>query len=408
MNVAKLIQTQKDYNAAMARIEDIFHAPAGTPEGDELDLLVHLVEVYETDRYPIDPPDPIAAIEFRMEQQGLTPRDLVPYIGSRSKVSEILAGKRAISMSMARALHQHLGISAEVLLQEPGASLEESCEDVAYERFPLAQMVKRGWVEKLTPYKDYAEEMVKSLRERAGGPQVGMNALYRRNEQRRINAKTDRYALQAWCWQVLATANKNPLSNLYQQGSVDLNFLKEIAKLSSVEDGPRLAKDFLAEHGIALITERHLPKTHLDGATLRCVDGRPVVGMTLRYDRIDNFWFTLLHELAHVGRHEGLVENEFLDDMSLRNPKGSSDDLIETEADDWAEEALIPNAIWKHSPARAKPTPMRVVNLASELTIHPAVIAGRVRYERGNYRLLSQFVGNREVRKHFEDEKSTV
>ena len=403
MQDPKPIRTEQDYTEAMQRIEEIFDSAPGTPEGYELELRTYLVEMYERERYPIPAPDPIAAIEFRMEQQGLMPRDLVPYIGSRSKVSEVLAGKRPISMSMARSLHQHLGISAEVLLQEQTASLEESIEDVAYERFPLAQMVKRGWVEKLTPYKDYAEEMVKSLRERAGGPQVGMNALYRRNDQRRINAKTDRYALQAWCWQVLATANENPLSKPYHRGSVDLDFLKEVAKLSSVENGPRLAKDFLAEHGIALITERHLPKTHLDGATLRFADGRPVVGMTLRYDRIDNFWFTLLHELAHVGWHEGLVENEFLDDMSLRNPKGSSDDLIETEADDWAEEALIPKSVWKRSPTHVKPTPMRVVNLASELSIHPAVVAGRVRYEQGNYRLLSQFVGNGEVRGQFED-----
>ena len=133
----KMIRTEEDYRAAMDRIDEIFDAPAGTPEGEELDLLVHLIEVYEAARYPIPLPDPVAAIEFRMEQQELTQRDLIPYIGSRSKVSEVLSGKRQITMRMARALNQHLGISAEVLLQEGGASFDDSLEGVEWERFPL-------------------------------------------------------------------------------------------------------------------------------------------------------------------------------------------------------------------------------------------------------------------------------
>ena len=409
----KMIRTEEDYRAAMDRIDVIFDASADSPEGEELDLLVHLVEVYEAERYPIPLPDPIAAIEFRMEQQGLSQRDLIPYIGSRPKVSEVLSGKRSISMSMARALHKHLGISADVLLQETGTTFEDTetfedlYEGLAFERFPLTEMVNREWVKgdlkHYKPYKDHAEELVRILWGRAGNPPVSMNALYRRNEHRRVNPKTDRYALQAWCWQVLATANENPPFKPYREGAVDLNFLNNVAKLSPLENGPLKAKEFLAEHGIALVIEKHLPRTHLDGATLWSVDDRPVVGMTLRYDRIDNFWFTLLHELAHVGWHQGTTKNEFVDDMSLRKPKRSADVNVETEADDWAERALIPNEIWESSRVRNSPRPMNVINLANELNVHPAVVAGRVRYERDNYRLLSQFVGNREVRKHFEN-----
>ena len=94
MQDPKPIRTEQDYKATMRRIEEIFDSAPGTPEGDELDLLVYLVEKYEEVRYQIPLPDPIAAIEFRMDQQGLTQRDLIPYIGSRSKVSEVLSGKR--------------------------------------------------------------------------------------------------------------------------------------------------------------------------------------------------------------------------------------------------------------------------------------------------------------------------
>ena len=119
----KLIKTEADHQAALARIEAIFDAKPGTPEGDELDLLSTLVEMYEEKAFPIRLPSPVAAIQFRMEQQGLKAKDLIPYIGSASKVSEVLSGKRAPSLTMIRKLVNGLGIPAEVLLQEQGAKL---------------------------------------------------------------------------------------------------------------------------------------------------------------------------------------------------------------------------------------------------------------------------------------------
>jgi len=119
MTITKLIKTEADYQTVMARIEAIFEAKPGTPKGDELDLLVTLVEAYENKTFPLDLPDPIAAIRFRMEQDGLKAKDLIPYLGSASKVSEILAGKRALSLTMLRKVREGLGIPAEVLLKEP-------------------------------------------------------------------------------------------------------------------------------------------------------------------------------------------------------------------------------------------------------------------------------------------------
>ena len=113
----KPIRTEADYNAALAEVERLWGAKSGTPEGDRLDVLATLIEVYEEKHHPMDPPDPIEAIRFRMEQQGLTRRDLEPMIGPRNRVADVLNRKRGLSIEMIRQLHDHLGISAEVLIR---------------------------------------------------------------------------------------------------------------------------------------------------------------------------------------------------------------------------------------------------------------------------------------------------
>ena len=126
--------------------------------------------------------------------------------------------------------------------------------------------------------------------------------------------------------------------------------MREIAQLSVYEDGPRRAQERLAAAGIALVVERHLPRTHLDGAALCLQGGRPVIGLTLRYDRIDNFWFSLMHELAHVGLHLDCDENDlFIDDLSL-----TGGDPLEDEADTLAQDALIPPQLWESNPVRER------------------------------------------------------
>ena len=398
----KPIRTEKDCAAALARIDALMDARPGSAEFDELDVLADLVELYESKHEPIGYPGSVAAIEFRMEQENLSPRDLIPFLGSRAKVSEVLSGKRAITMPMARALHEHLGIPADVLLSEPGVAPGDPLADMEWSRFPINAMVKRGWIpDKLNPASN-AEEIIRDLIDRAGGPDVARAALYRKNDHVRVNAKMDPYALKAWCWQVLAKANGKLPRASYRRGTVTMDFLRKVARESRSEDGPRQAKDLLAKHGIPLVIVQHLPKTYLDGAALRLGDDRPVIGLTLRYDRIDNFWFCLLHELAHVGRHlDNGQGNAFVDDLTLRRAEGAREDPRERQADDWAEEALIPEAAWEASAVKDHPTPMSVMNLANALHIHPAVVAGRVRSERRNYRLLSQFVGTGEVRRQF-------
>ena len=112
----KPIKTEQDYNMSIKRIEQLWGARRDTPEGDELDLLCTLVESYEMKHYPIAPPDPIDAIKFRMEQMGMTKADMVKYLGSQSRVSEILNGKRRLTLKMIKSLYKGLKIPAEILL----------------------------------------------------------------------------------------------------------------------------------------------------------------------------------------------------------------------------------------------------------------------------------------------------
>lgn len=112
----KPIRNDDDLTAAFVRLEAIFQAEEGTPEADEMEVLVTLIEAYENRHYPIAPADPVAAIRFRMEQQGLTPKDLEPYIGSAGRVSEVLNKKRPLSIRMVKRLHDGLSIPYESLM----------------------------------------------------------------------------------------------------------------------------------------------------------------------------------------------------------------------------------------------------------------------------------------------------
>ena len=115
------IHNEQDYERALARIDQLMDAGADTPEGDELEILATLVEAWEDRTFPIGTPDPVTAIRFRMEQQGLSRKDLEPYIGPSGRVAEVFNGKRGLSLRMIRQLHQGLGIPLESLIQ-PAAS----------------------------------------------------------------------------------------------------------------------------------------------------------------------------------------------------------------------------------------------------------------------------------------------
>ena len=113
----KPIRSEADYEAAMAEVERLWGAKLGTPRGDRLDVLATLIDAWEGEHHPMDPPDPIEAIKFRMEQQNLTRKDLEGILGTRTRVAEVLNRRRGLSINMIRRLHEELGIPAEVLIR---------------------------------------------------------------------------------------------------------------------------------------------------------------------------------------------------------------------------------------------------------------------------------------------------
>ena len=275
-----------------------------------------LIQGYESKRVSARPPDPLEAIRFRMEQQRLTQRDLVPFIGSRSKVSEILSGKRPLTLSMIRALHRGLGIPAESLLQEPGTALDEA--DVEWDRFPIREMVARGWVEGVSPRaRCEPEDVVRRFVSALGG-QLALPALYKKSKLR-TGRSLDKHALIAWTLRVAIRARREGPPGRCKLGTVTPDFMREVAQLSWSTRGPLLAQEFLQRHGIALIVEPHLPRTRLDGVAILIDTDQPVVGLTLRYDRLDNFWYALMHELVHVGLHLKTVGESFCDDLDIED-----------------------------------------------------------------------------------------
>ena len=399
MGSIRIIKTDADLEKSRDRVREISQARPGSAEYAELEVLNFLIESYETRSLQESVSDPVSAIRHYMEKEGLAPRDLVPFIGSRSKVSAVLSGKRSLSFTMARALHQHLGIPADLLLLEPSQPQAADGSEPDWGRYPIKDMEKLGWIEKGSDKS--AKEIITKLKSDAGGYDLP-DAFYRKNDHLRMNAKTNIYGIQAWCWQVLATANRNrPLTGSYAEGSVDEDFMREVAQLSRFADGPVRAQRRLREHGIGMEVVRHLPRTYLDGAAIRPPGSSPVIGLTLRFDRVDNFWFTLMHELDHVSQDLDDVTNRtvYVDDLSL---SGSQyEQTPEGRADRIARDTLIPLDVWENSLVRTDPTAMAVMELAQEIRVHPAIIAGRIRYESKDWRRLSQLVGSGKIRSQF-------
>jgi len=284
--INRLIKNEEDHDKALSRIEQLMDAKPGTTEMDELELMTALVEMYEERHFPISWPDPIDAIKFRMEQLGLGQKDMVPFLGTKSKVSEVLNGKRPLTLAMMRGLHKGLGIPAEVLLKEPGGQFPATLPDVEWSRFPVLEMAKRGWVTPVNGIRERAEEVMRPFVEAAGSFDAVPASFFRQGIAGRLNAKANRYAVSAWCMRVSALALKKPLETPFGKEKLTLSALKDIARLSYFKDGPLLAQEYLAKQGVHLIVVRHLNKTCLDGSAMLLPEGNAIIALTLRYDRL--------------------------------------------------------------------------------------------------------------------------
>jgi HTH-type transcriptional regulator / antitoxin HigA len=399
MNI-RPVNSEQAYDEAIQRIETLWGAESDTPGGDELDVLLILVGVYEKENHPVPPPTPIEAITFVMDQKGMKQADLVPYIGSRSKVSEILRGKRTLSLSMIRSLHANLGIPAEILIMD-GLSFPLDGEGVDWNSFPVTEIINRGWVTGLDP-KTQSEEIMRELASQAYADSYFYDHIHACMRQgARRNKKDDPYSVDAWILGVLAQAERVETEVKFDMGVLDKRLIVKVISLSVLKDGPLRAKEFLQSKGIKLVTVPNFDRTYIDGAAMVNKKGEPIIAFSLRYDRLDNFWFTLSHELAHlVLGHVFSAEGQcIIDDLDLRETQ----DDIENEADDLAEESLIPSELWSSHPAHNTHKILDILDLASKCDIHKSIVAGRIRYESKNYRILWPHVGKGVVRRLFLD-----
>jgi HTH-type transcriptional regulator/antitoxin HigA len=358
----RIIKTDEQHRQALeevARLAVKDPAPE-TAEGARLELLAKLVDDYEKARFVFSKPDPIDAIVFRMQEMGLRQKDIADLLGGRNRASEVLSRKRALTLPMIRALHEKLDIPPALLVQEPKAEYAVSAAESALPR----------------------------------QTQV-FGSAHRANLLR----------IQQWLASIRQSADaRADLQGRFRKAHLSVETLRYVSRLSWMPEGPRLAMGFLAERGIALVIEPHPSSTRLDGAALIGRAGAPVIGLTLRQDRLDHFWFTLVHELVHAWKHLDLATHRAIADENLERRAGDAD-AVEREANELAAEILIDKAAWRRSEARLRPSEESIRDFATRMQVSPAIVAGRVRRERGDYTLFARLVGHRKVRAMFPEVK---
>jgi HTH-type transcriptional regulator/antitoxin HigA len=304
---------------------------------------------------------------------------------------------------MIRALTESLGIPTDVLIipvQQTSTS-EVTIDSFDWMKFPFREMQRRGWIPKVEKSSkvDVSRE-VKNFLDQAGSSS-SLIPLYRRNLKGLGASEMEErasYSATAWTARIIqrskpcsAAASKFKIKNLSE------DFFQNFVKLSSRENGPLEAIETLSDIGICVVIEPHLPGTLIDGAALLNSKGQPVIGLTLRFDRVDSFWFTLLHELAHVWKHLNDPNESFVDRIDASDSK----DRLEKEANRIARESIIPRETWTKSAVRLNPSPASIIDLAHSLEIHPALVAGRVRYETGDYTKFSKLLGQGKIKSLF-------
>ena len=397
MSNIKAISNNDEHQEALRLLDSLMERDPepDSDDGQKIKVLAILIEKYESEHFSIDLPTALEAIEHRMDQLDMKPADLVPYIGSASRVSEVLSGKRQLTRNMISKLEEHLEIPATVLLKQSPIATGGLVKRL--DQKLLATMQNRGYFASYPDTINLKEKAEKFFSELFNGSSP---APLLRQSKHRSDPRTSNYALEAWAKRVIDRSSDSQLKP-YRPGSIDAETMGQVAKLSVKDKGPVLAQRFLINMGVDLVIEKHLPKTHLDGALLRGRDDRPIIGLTLRYDRLDNFWFTLMHELAHLALHFDGSEDIFFDELD--KIKGQRIDAKEQEADALTCEALVPASKWILSPVRVLPTPVAIESLANELGVDPVIIYGRVRFETGKWGYFSEKINKDSVEAMFRD-----
>ncbi|CAM6670175.1 ImmA/IrrE family metallo-endopeptidase [Leclercia sp. GLN_9] len=183
--------------------------------------------------------------------------------------------------------------------------------------------------------------------------------------------------------------------NVPQYTPITSDVLSEFTKNSIDANFPLAAPKALLELGIILVYEESIPSAKVDGVVYVNDYGNPVIGMSLRFSRIDNYWFTLMHELSHVLLHYNQLGSPIIDDTER---EFDPEDLVEAQADRMALDLLIPRSMWRGCAAKRSLREDDLFSFSQEVEIHPAIVAGRIRKETGSYKVFSKIVNQINVR----------
>lgn len=330
--------------------------------------------------------------------RGMSQKDLADFLGMKEQQVQRYEAERYRSASLERlievadALNVRISERGELV----GTGAFEELDLGAASAFPIAEMFKRGWFEDfegpLNAARKEADALVPAFFKNACASWSPM-ALHRKSI--RANGKVHEPAIAAWEARVLTLADRYRPAERFEPAKATDAWLEHLVHLSAEPDGPKRVGGHLRSVGIVLVIEPHLPGTLLDGAALRSAFGTAIVGMTLRHDRLDNFWFTLMHEVAHLKLHIDVDHYSAIFD-DTESPAGSR---IENEADQFAQEALLPSAKWHACLSRFTRTEKAVLADAKRFGISPSIVAGRIRREANDYTLLRALVGAGEPRR---------
>lgn len=329
--------------------------------------------------------------------RGMSQRDLAVFLGVAEQQIQRYEAERYRSASLERL--SEIAAALDIEVRESAQLRVEPPTDDGPESpwvFPVTEMFKRGYFEDFggsaAQARKQADVLIPAFFRQAAFNWTPM-ALHRRSL--RVGANVQQAALAAWEARVTVLAERRPATAAFDQAALAGGWLHELVRLSARDDGPQAAIEHLRKVGVTTVVEPHLPGTLLDGAALRTASDHHVVALTLRHDRLDNFWFTLLHECAHLALHVGSDRLWAIFDETENAPTSR----IEEEADQFAYEALIPSDRWRTCVSRFTQSEKAVRADAAKLGVHPAIVAGRIRREAGDYTLLPNLVGSGQVRR---------
>jgi len=326
--------------------------------------------------------------------RGMSQKDLGAFLGLKEQQVQRYEAERYRSASLDRLIEisDALGVQICKRAELIGDGRLTSFDPTDWKAFPVAEMYKRGWFEDfsgtMADARKAAPDLVPAFL-RGAQARYAQPALHRKSV--RSSGQVHEAGIAAWEVRVRRLADRDPPA----QGFED--WLSSLVALTLDPAGPSKAVEHLRKIGVALIIEKHLPGTLLDGAALSTAEGYAVIALTLRHDRLDNFWFTLFHELGHLKLHIGRDYDAIFDDTET--PASSA---LEEDADLFAQEALLPAVKWNIGVARFTRNEKAVLTDAKRFGVGPAIIAGRVRREAHDYTLLRGLVGAGDVRRQFD------